>query len=248
MARTKDPHAAAVKSWLTRTRAQNPARGTVVQSGADFAKRGAPSIHGMTVDSPEVKAEADRLHRAAVEMEPEITKLVTSIAKATGGKAEGLAFRLKAPAAIAGKIMRDVVEKNVSPAEAASQLSDINRYTITYDPKTLVAQGKAAIAALKEAGWSPYDHKLKNFFVPGDAYDGFNGVYENKDGARFELQFHTPESIKIKEVAHKIFERWRETPPSPARDTMWSQMTGLWNNYERPANWDQLPGTRAAQA
>jgi len=247
MARTKDPHAATVKAWKTRPR--HAAAAAATQSKGDFAERKL-SYGSQTADSPEVRAAAERAYALAAQIEPTVTPLVTSVAQKTGGTPVGLDYRLKSVEAIAGKMIRDALEKNIPPTEALGDLTDVNRYTIVYPPEALVERGTDAIKALTDAGWTPYDHKAKNYYPPGDAYDGFNAVYENKLGARFELQFHTPDSVRIKEVAHKIFAKWRVTPAtdSPTKDRLWKQMVSLWDNYKRPTGYENLPGRKMGVA
>lgn len=47
---------------------------------------------------------------------------------------------------------------------------------------------------------------LANDMAP---YRGLNIVVENADGYKFELQFHTPESLAIKEKNHMLYEKQR---------------------------------------
>ena len=41
--------------------------------------------------------------------------------------------------------------------------------------------------------------RVKNFWGPGDGYQGINSVFISRTGQRFGLQFHTPESLSMKE-------------------------------------------------
>ena len=58
--------------------------------------------------------------------------------------------------------------------------------------------------------------KLKNLWAD-DQYKGINSQWRRPEtGLRFELQFHTPESLEAKELTHKAYERLRGPHASPA--------------------------------
>lgn len=40
-------------------------------------------------------------------------------------------------------------------------------------------------------------------------YRGVNTQLKNKDGYKFELQFHTEQSLLVKEENHKLYEQYR---------------------------------------
>ena len=49
--------------------------------------------------------------------------------------------------------------------------------------------------------------KLKNLWAE-DQYKGINSQWRRPEtGLRFEVQFHTPESLEAKELTHKAYER-----------------------------------------
>lgn len=254
----RDEAAAHKKAWDTRGRAQEGGGSGAVTTREDWvevesARRSAHSLavptgglsyQGLTKDSPEVKAVADRRHARGVADEPEMTATVMATAAASGGTVAGLQFRLKSASGIADKAIRDAVEKRIHPTEAIEQMNDVNRYTITFPADELVERALRAQRALSDAGWDPYDTKLKNSFGPGLPYQGYNAVYVNrKTGAKFELQFHTPESLEIKEKAHLIYEKRRNLPAAHAdAKKLDMAMMELWQNYRRPIGWERLPG------
>ena len=58
--------------------------------------------------------------------------------------------------------------------------------------------------------------KLKNLWAD-DQYKGINSQWRRPEtGLRFEMQFHTPESLEAKELTHKAYERLRGAQASPA--------------------------------
>ena len=199
---------------------------------------------GNTKDSPKVKAMASELYGRASTSEPKLSAVMEKVVSASGGKAHGWDFRQKSEKSIAEKIVRDSVEKDIPLEQAASEMNDLNRYTVVLPPDTFVEQTLKAQAALEEAGFQPYDSKAKNYFTPGDDYDGYNTVYwDPRTGERFELQFHTEETAVLKEEAHIIYNDWRELPTDhPERTGMWERMVGLWKDYARPVGYERLPG------
>jgi len=190
--------------------------------------------------SPQAMAKA--IQQLAERYEPEITKAVVDAVQANGGEMAGLEFRLKSEESLARKIKGYVEEKGVSPEEAQDLVKDAVRYTALLNAENYVEGAKAVHQALAEKGWKPYDHATKNYWRAGDSYDGYNCVFVNDQGVKMELQFHTPESIKVKAESHKIYEVARQLPPGPEYSSMVKQMVGLWGSVARPRGWESLSG------
>jgi len=185
---------------------------------------------------------AKAIQQLAERYEPEITKAVVDAVQANGGEMAGLEFRLKSEESLARKIKGYVEEKGVSPEEAQDLVKDAVRYTALLNAENYVEGAKAVHQALAEKGWKPYDHATKNYWRAGDSYDGYNCVFVNDQGVKMELQFHTPESIKVKAESHKIYEVARQLPPGPEYSSMVKQMVGLWGSVARPRGWESLSG------
>ena len=191
----------------------------------------------------EIARLAKSLHSEAVKQEPELTMTLVNVVEDLGGEMAGLTHRLKKQTSIEGKISRDVRDGGVSPADAAAGLNDTIRYTAVFDPDSFTEDVLEVQSKLEERGWNRYDHKWKNFFSPGNSYQGYNTVMVNSDGLRFELQYHTRETLTIKERAHDIYVTSRELPQhSPQRATLDAEMVSLWTVYDRPDDWEDLPG------
>jgi len=208
---------------------------TIAEPAADYQTNEIP---------PEAIAAGEKLIARTKEYEPEVTSMLEEIATQTRGEFAGLEHRLKKMERLAEKICDDMIEKDLTADEAAAQVNDALRFTLLYDADEFVEKVKETQRLLAERGFVQYDHKWKNFFKPGDDYDGYNTVVHNPEtGEKFELQFHTHETIVIKEDCHKMYKIWRTLPEgSPKRLSLWEKMGGLWNNYPRPANWQSLPG------
>jgi hypothetical protein len=182
------------------------------------------------------------LHEDAAAFESELTPLIQNFVEDSGGQMYGLDHRLKTEQSITSKINRDVAEDGAPPEMAALGISDLVRYTALFDAGDLVDKANELQGKLEEAGWNQYDHKWKNFFTSSGAYRGYNTVYENDQGQRFEFQFHTPESMEIKDKAHALYERFREMPRSPERTAMEERCVALWQDFQPPDNWTDLRG------
>ena len=50
---------------------------------------------------------------------------------------------------------------------------------------------------------------INTFPIPNTTYKGINTLVKNSNGYIFELQFHTYQSLKIKEENHKLYEKSR---------------------------------------
>ena len=48
-------------------------------------------------------------------------------------------------------------------------------------------------------------------------YRGVNTVVQTSDGYLFELQFHTADSLRTKEIVHKLYEEYRQLGPTSKR-------------------------------
>lgn len=144
--------------------------------------------------------------------EPDITRTILDLADEYGARPEGLAFRLKSEESLARKIASEVEEakiagKVLTADEAAESMSDVIRYTYTLDDGTYAAGSKRIIDDLEARG---YTLRVKNYWEEGNSYKGINVAMKDPDGVPVELQFHTPESLRVKEGAlHEIYERQR---------------------------------------
>jgi len=191
-----------------------------------------------------IAAESIKAHKV---IEKKVTPTLESLANDQGGQLTGLENKFKSLESLSRKIMQEAKEGGLTLEEAAQEISDVLRYTITFDnPSDFVNKVKAVQKGLADNGYERYDNKWKNYFGPGDAYDGYNTVLlDPSTGLRFELQFHTAGSIRIKSVVHELYAEWRVLPQGdPRRDSLTAKMAKMWESYERPLNWHELEGVR----
>ena len=185
----------------------------------------------MTAQSLEEAAK--KLVALARQQEPHTTTLLQGLAKQHDGKLEGLDHRIKGEGSLLRK-MKAEASAYASPGDCALHMSDPLRYTMTFSPDEYTQSVKDVVSSLQGHG---YDTRVKNYWQRGDAYNGINVALTDPDGFPVELQFHTDESLRVKEGrVHAIYEKWREEPDENKRAIMGHQMRDLYDAVPRPAN------------
>ena len=100
-----------------------------------------------------------------------------------------------------------LVESHLSPREALDKVPDAVRYTFTYSLDGYADGVRADIERLKADGFE--EIKIKNLWSSSQ-YKGINSQWRRPEtGLRFEVQFHTPESLQAKELTHAAYRRLR---------------------------------------
>jgi len=98
--------------------------------------------------------------------------------------------------------------------QALDIVPDPVRSTFTYSSERYADGVLADVGRFKADGFELT--RLKNLWTD-DQYKGINSQWRNPEtGVRFEMQFHTPESLEAKELTHKAYERIRGSHASPA--------------------------------
>jgi hypothetical protein len=127
-----------------------------------------------------------------------------------GRRLAGLEHMLKGEDRLKEKIA-DVlfVEPNLTATQAADKVTDAVRFTFTYTRQGYAEGVLSDVERLKSEGFELI--KLKNLWEK-DQYKGINSQWRRAEtGLRFELQFHTQESLEAKELTHQAYERLRGT-------------------------------------
>jgi hypothetical protein len=69
-----------------------------------------------------------------------------------------------------------------------------------------------------------------------EMYKGINAVFRAPNGARFELQFHTPTSFVLKnEINHPLYENWRTSRDVRERTVLEQRMRRNAQRLTRPS-------------
>ena len=107
--------------------------------------------------------------------------------------------------------MADVLflEPNLTAKQAADKVTDAVRFTFAYTQQRYAEGVLSDVERLKSEGFELI--KLKNLWEK-EQYKGINSQWRRPEtGLRFEMQFHTPESLEAKEITHQAYERLRGT-------------------------------------
>ena len=102
-----------------------------------------------------------------------------------------------------------LVEPDLTVRQAVEKVPDAVRFTFTYSTEHYAEGVLSDVDRLRADGFELL--RLKNLWT-GDQYKGINSQWRRPEtGLRFEVQFHTPESLEAKELTHKAYERLRGT-------------------------------------
>jgi hypothetical protein len=122
-----------------------------------------------------------------------------------------------------------LVESHLTARQALDKVPDAVRFTLTYSTERYAEGVRADVERLKAEGFELI--KLKNLWAD-DQYKGINSQWRRPEtGLRFEMQFHTPESLEAKELTHKAYERLRR----PETETSQIERDEL-EDYQRRVN------------
>lgn len=174
------------------------------------------------------------------EYEPAITKTLEDITKsADGAKMAGLEFRLKTDESTLRKVKKDAEEKDWSENTVLNNMYDIVRYTQESPEDKLVSNFEKTMNDLKAKGYKII--QVKNTFKPNAEYKGINCKMKDPEGNKFELQFHTPKSLEVKEIIHKKYEKQRELPKgSEEYEKLGAEMREISSAVKEPENIDSI--------
>jgi len=173
--------------------------------GGRFTSGGGDS----TTSKHEAAYHATAIFEKASHAEPGVTSVMRELAGTHGTQLAGLNNRLKTVESLTRKIADDArrdYKGNV--ARAAREVSDAVRYTMVSDPKDYAASARAVTEDLRARG---FDVRVKNYWQEGSNYKGVNVALTDHSGQKIELQFHTAESLAMKESTnHPIYEVYRK--------------------------------------
>jgi hypothetical protein len=131
----------------------------------------------------------------------------------------GLEHMLKGEDRLKEKIADELTAKpELTISKAMDTVVDSVRFTFTYSQQRYAEGIPADVERLKSEGFELV--KLKNLWTD-DQYKGVNSQWRRPEtGLRFEVQFHTPESLAAKELTHKAYERIRSAVSPEERREM----------------------------
>jgi hypothetical protein len=161
--------------------------------------------------SPERNAEADEQIAAMHSHEKGITETLKRIGRdnSYGATLVGLQYCVKGEQRIKEKIHDRVSEEaGATVTDAAGSVWDAVRYTFQLDQDAYVRAHDDITSRLESAGYRLVQRV--NYWPTNPAYKGINTRWLTPGGGRFELQFHTPESLDAKQNrTHDAYDRFR---------------------------------------
>ena len=154
-------------------------------------------------DLPEVVDKAAKLIQKYEVNIDNVSNNLESLASQNGGVMVGLEYRLKRLQSLTRKIYTEVSEqrakgnKNFGYDDALASMKDVGRFTMVFEEKDFVNGVNKTLDELERQGYRIT--KFKNTFKEGESYKGLNTNIVDKNGVIYELQFHIPASMKLKE-------------------------------------------------
>ncbi len=183
--------------------------------------------------------ETQRIYDQARANERLITPVMTEIAEELGCEMTGLEYSVKTASSVADKLERKAVE-GITEIEAISKMNDLVRYTQMGAHDSLVANAVSTKGMLEAKGFEVTE--VDNKWLKQDAvYKGIHMTVRSPEGQSFELQFHSSESMAVKNENHKMYEEARKVGTSEARrKELQAKMKSNTASMPDPAGVDRL--------
>lgn len=176
-------------------------------------------------------------YNKAVESEPGITAQVKNAAEQAGMDMAGVEHRIKPRDSYLNKIRR-----KYDPDSNQYEVKDILRYTYTASVEELAEKVSKAIEVYSGSGYNTVE--VKNYWLDKQSpYNGINTTLRSPGGQAFELQYHTPESFKVKsEKMHELYEKQRIIKDVSSREyiELGDQMFELSDSMETPKSVEKV--------
>lgn len=127
-----------------------------------------------------------------------VRPILARVIEAVGGELFGFEFEFKEHESIARKVAGKVETGQGAAGQVAASLGDVLRYTVGFGGRDLARGAMETARLLEEAGW---EVQRENAWAdPLDSYNGLNWNFRDPTtGFRFEIQFHTEWSWRLKQ-------------------------------------------------
>lgn len=165
-----------------------------------------PRLTSGAMDGDDREQVADAIMQAARDAEPSISAGVRAVAAEVDGTIERFGSRFKSRESVLEKLER--FAKPESPRYRLERFNDALRYTVVIDDSTYWKAAQSAVASLRARG---YETTAAGGWRRR-GYRGLNVTVRDADGFLFEVQFHTPASLRAAESSHELYERLRRLP------------------------------------
>ena len=133
---------------------------------------------------------------------------------AHGARLAGWEFRLKGEERLKEKAAAELeITPALAPESAVRKIHDVIRYTFWTRPDSYADVYQDVGVRLRDLGYTMV--YSKNHWLDDPEYKGVNTRWAAPGGQRFEVQFHTSESLHAKqEITHDSYDRIREPTTS----------------------------------
>jgi hypothetical protein len=184
-----------------------------------------------------------QLLQQVVATEPRVTAEFLTAVPSLGTPYQ-LAHRIKSPESLARKLFDRQDQRQWWRAP-----EDLLRYTVlTETPDKLVAAARQAAASLTRTGWQVT--YAMHSYTEGSRYKGIHAFLKTSPVDRVEVQFHSVQSVKVKELTTPYYEIERSAQSTvPEREAARRECIRLSGTLVAPTAIDQLTdlGGRAVE-
>ncbi|WP_272940756.1 XopAD/skwp family type III secretion system effector, partial [Pseudomonas savastanoi] len=163
-----------------------------------------PTERLRAVQPEDIALEAQNLLTRARGMEPRVTHMLRRVAESHAGQLAGMDHQLKSVGSLKEKLTQQMAVKNKTLEEAVAGVNDALRYSVVLDPQHFTAGLRGVLASLDDQGHVRV--KLNNLFAKHQpAFKAVNVTMRSPEGALWEIQFHTPDTFRLKEQFHDLY-------------------------------------------
>ena len=168
-----------------------------------------------------------------------VTELMKESVTGSGGRLEGLDYRVKTKESLDRKVA-PLVNKGASYQEAIEKQYDLMRYTSVASPNKLVYNYNISMNNLKKRGFNHIETK-NTFNIDNAVYKGINVKLEHAQYGKVELQFHTQESFDLKNgLLHNLYEKQRVSQSYDEIKSLNEKMIELSSKLTTPKNINKI--------
>ncbi len=160
---------------------------------------------------------AKQLLDEAQKNEPAITKDLKSIAALNNSELTGLENKFKDENSLTDKLCNNAIKLNSSITAEAKRNNDTLRYTMIFSPDDYRNGYSQVLNELESRGYKL--RKIWNAWATAETvydsgYRGINVTVISSQKQKFELQFHTVASFRVKTETHNLYEEKRDPKTS----------------------------------
>lgn len=183
---------------------------------------------------------AERLLHEAVENEPSITKDLMRVAKSNDVLLDGLRNKFKSRDSLTRKLADESIKRRIPIEKTAKRNNDTLRYTFILKEKNYGKVFSDTLSELIKSGYEIPKKRIWNAWnlqglVTDTGYRGINITVISSQKQKFEIQFHTEASFRLKTKTHDLYREFRNPKTSATRKIeITKTMLELAENIKRP--------------